>query len=165
MPSEAKILFILDSIKKTSRKGIEAKTDSERINKMIAWNSRSVMKQLQQRKEDEPCCRVAVSDTYTCAFFTHGRNCKYSRNCIYDCQGKYIGGVRKRRKVKKGRVCPFSRDGTKIFLAFPVEEFKNRGLQSVISNTRQNAKAFAYTISMGKGVRNWESENHTRKKK
>ena len=118
MPSEAKILFVLDSIKKASRKGIEAKTDSERINKMIAWNSRSVMKQLQQEQEEVACSRVSVSDTYTRAYFSHGRNCKYSRNCIYDCQGKFIGGVRKRRKVKKGRVCPFSRDSTKIFFVF-----------------------------------------------
>ena len=46
MPSEGKILFLLDSIRNSSRKGIEADSDSERINKMIAWNSRSVMKQL-----------------------------------------------------------------------------------------------------------------------
>ena len=126
MPSEGKILFLLDSIRKASRKGIVAKSDSERINKMIAWNSRSVMKQLQQEQERVACCRVSVSDTYTRAYFSHGRNCKYSRNCIYDCQGKFIGGVRNRSKFKKGRVCPFSRDGKKIFLVFPVEEFKNR---------------------------------------
>ena len=159
MPSEAKILFILDSIKKTSRKGIEAKTDSERINKMIAWNSRSVMKQLQQRKEDEPCCRVAVSDTYTRAYFSH------SRNCIYDCQGRFIRAARNRRIVRKGRVCPFSRYGIKIFLVFPVEEFKNRVPLSVISNTRQNANAVVYTRYKGKGVRNWVNENPMRKKK
>ena len=46
MPSEGKTLFLLDTIKKASRKGIEAKSDSERINKMIAWSSRSVLKQL-----------------------------------------------------------------------------------------------------------------------
>ena len=162
MPSEGKILYLLDSIRKASRKGIEAKSDSERINKMIAWNSRSVMKQLQQ---EEACNRVAVSDTYTRAYFSHGRNCKNSRNCIYDCQGRFIGAPRNRRKVRKGRVCPFSRDGTKIFLVFPVEEFKNRVPLSVISNTRQNANAVVYTRYKGKGVRNWVNENPMRKKK
>ena len=69
MPSEGKILFLLDAIRKASRKGIEAKSDSERINKMIAWNSKSVMKQLQHEKEEDACCRVSVSDTYTRAYF------------------------------------------------------------------------------------------------
>ena len=86
MPSEGKILFLLDAIRKASRKGIEANSDSERINKMIACNSRSVMKQLQDQ-EEVSCCRVSVSDTYTRAYFSHGRNCKYSRNCLYDYLG------------------------------------------------------------------------------
>ena len=89
MPSEGKILFLLDAIRKASRKGIEANSDSERINKMIAWNSRSVMKQLQDQEEISGC-RVSLSDTYTRAYFSHGRNCKYSRNCIYDCPGMYL---------------------------------------------------------------------------
>ena len=55
---------------------------------MIAWNSRSVMKQMQQ---EEACNRVAVSDTNTRAYFSHGRNCKYGRNCISDCQGMILG--------------------------------------------------------------------------
>ena len=119
VPSEGKILFVvLDSIRNASRKGIEAKSDSDRINKMIVWISRFVMKLLQQEQEKVACCRVSVSDIYTRAYFSHGRNCRYSKNCIYDCQGKFIAGVRKERKVKKGRVCPFSRDGTKIFFVF-----------------------------------------------
>jgi len=129
---------------------------------MIAWNSSPVMKQLQLEESSD---RVAVSDTYTRAYFSHGRNCKYSRNCIYDCQGRFIGATRNRRKVRKGRVCPFSRDGTIIFLVFPVEEFKNRVPESVISNTRQNANAVVYGRYKGKGVRNWVNENPMRKKK
>ena len=164
MPSEGKILFLLEAIRKASRKGIWANSDSERINKMIAWNSRSVMKHLQDQ-EEVTSCRVSVSDTYTRAYFSHGRNCKYSRNCIYDCQGRFIGAARNRRKVRKGRVYPFSRDGTKNFLVFPVEEFKNRVPLSVISNTRQNANAVVYTRYKGKGVRNWVNENPMRKKK
>lgn len=68
-------------------------------------------------------------------------------------------------KFERGGICPFSRDGTKIFLVFPVEEFKNRVLQSVISNTRQNANAVVYARYKGKGVRNWVNENPIRKKK
>ncbi len=96
------------------------------------------MRQLQKEYEEEEYCRVSVSDTYTRAYSSHGRN------CIYDCQGRSIGAARNRRKVRKGRVCPFSRYGIKIFLVFPVEEFKNRVPESVISNTRQNAKAIVY---------------------
>ena len=120
------------------------------------------MKQLQLEESSD---RVAVSDTYTRAYFSLGRNCKYSRNCIYDCQGRFIGAARNRRKVRKGKVCPFSMDGTIIFLVFPVEEFKNRVPLSVISNTRQNANAVVYARYKGKGVRNWVNENPMRKKK
>ena len=164
MPSEGKILFLLNAIRKASRKGIKANTDSERINKMIAWNSRSVMKQL-QAQEEVTGCRVSLSDTYTRAYFSHGRNCKYSRNCIYDCQGWFTGADKNRRIVRKGRVCPFSRDGTKNYLVFSVEEFKNRVPQFVISNTRKNAIAVVYARYKGKGVRNWVNENPMRKKK
>ena len=68
-------------------------------------------------------------------------------------------------KFERGGICRFSRDGTKIFLVFPVEELKNRVPLSVISNTRQNANAVVYTRYKGKGVRNWVNENPMRKKK
>ena len=112
MPSEGKILFFLDAIRKASRKGIEANSDSERINKMIAWNSRSVMKQLQDQ-EEVSCCRVSVSDTYTRAYFSHGRNCKYSRNCIYDCRSMFLGERIFDTDFEIGIVCHFLRDGPK----------------------------------------------------
>ena len=112
MPSEGKILFFLDAIRKASRKGIEANSDSERINKMIEWNSRSVMKQLQDQ-EEVSCCRVSVSDTYTRAYFSHGRNCKYSRNCIYDCRSMFLGERIFDTDFEIGIVCHFLRDGPK----------------------------------------------------
>ena len=110
MPSEGKILFLLNAIRKASRKGIEANSDSDRINKMIAWNSRSVMKQLQDQEEVSGC-RVSVSDTYTRAYFSHGRNCKYSRNCIYDCRSMFLGERIFETDLEMGIVYHFLRDG------------------------------------------------------
>ena len=165
LPEESDVLRLLAQIKEASRKGIVARSETDRINMMIAWNSKKVVKANEYEAADESNKeRVAPVNTYTRAYFSHGRNCKYSRNCIYDCQGRFIG-ARNRRKVRKGRVYPFSREGTKNFLVFPVEEFKNRVPLSVISNTRQNANAVVYTRYKGKGVRNWVNENPMRKKK
>ena len=49
--------------------------------------------------------RVAPANTYTRAYFSHGRNCKYSRNCIYDCLGWLIGAVRHFDLDLIGAVC------------------------------------------------------------
>ena len=75
---------------------------------MIACNSRPVMKQLQL---EESSNRVAVSDTYTRAYFSHGRNCKYSRNCIYDCRGMFLGERIFELDLEIGIVCHYLRDG------------------------------------------------------
>ena len=75
---------------------------------MTAWNSRSVMKQLQQ---EEDCNRVAVSDTNTRAYFSHDRNSKYSRNCIYDCRGMFLGERIFEMELEIGIVCHYLRDG------------------------------------------------------
>ena len=67
-------------------------------------------------------------------------------------------------KFERGNL-PIFQGWHKNLLFFPVEEFKNRVLQSVISNTRQNANAVFYARYMGKGVRNWVNGNPMRKKK
>jgi len=48
MPSEGKILYMLGKIREASRKGIKADSDRNRVNCMIAWNSRKVMKDFQK---------------------------------------------------------------------------------------------------------------------
>ena len=92
MPSEGKILFLLEKIREVSRKGISADSDRDRVNRMIAWNSRKVISSLESSDDRiQKNNRVAHYDLNTRAYFSHGRNCKYGRNCIYDCQGMYLG--------------------------------------------------------------------------
>jgi hypothetical protein len=92
MPSEGKIMFLLGKIREASRKGIAANSDRDRVNRMIAWNSRKVLHALETSCDVlSPKGRVAHSDSNTRAYFSHGRNCKYGRNCISDCQGMILG--------------------------------------------------------------------------
>ena len=59
---------------------------------MIAWNSGKVIRDLgAMQKQERIENRVADSDNNTHAYFSHGRNCKYGRNCIYDCKGTILG--------------------------------------------------------------------------
>ena len=105
MPSEGKILFMLGKIREASRKGIRAHSDRNRVNCMIAWNSRKVMKELETCEESEVADhRVAPTCSNTRAYFSHGRNCKYSRNSINDCPGNRLGEQRTEKRQKKGKV-------------------------------------------------------------
>lgn len=95
MPSEGKILFLLGKIREVSRKGITADSDRDKVNRMIAWNSGKVLRELISSMDQvEAESRVADTDNNTHAYFSHGRNCKYGRNCIYDCQGVVLGASR-----------------------------------------------------------------------
>ena len=93
-------------------------TDNERINRFVAWRSREVAKRLEEEYRQnesgkssdfqdgsENC--VADLDTITRAYFSHGRNCKYSRNCIYDCGSRYIGKPESSKKWDIGVLRPF----------------------------------------------------------
>ena len=107
LPDESDVLQMLDDIKAGSRKGIVARSENELINMMVAWNSGKVVKALEETSENESGeNRVAQLNTYTRAYFSHGRNCKYSRNCIYDCLGWLIGAVRYFDLDQIGAVCP-----------------------------------------------------------
>lgn len=99
MPSEGKILYILSRIREASRKDIVAHSDRERVNRMIAWNSRKVILELKTTHNKESTdYHVAQADHNTHAYFSHGRNCQYGRNCIYDCQGVVLGPSRSLEK-------------------------------------------------------------------
>ena len=92
MPSEGKILYLLGKIREASRKGIKADSDRNKVNRMIAWNSGKVIRDLgAMQKQERIENRVADSDNNTRAYFSHGRNCKYGRNCIYDCKVTILG--------------------------------------------------------------------------
>ena len=106
LPEESDVTKLLAQIKEASRKGIVARSETDRINMMIAWNSKKVVKANESEAANESCEeRVAPVNTYTRAYFSHGRNCKYSRNCIYDCLGWLIGAVRHFDLDQIGAVC------------------------------------------------------------
>ena len=92
LPTQDDVYGMLLEIRNASRAGIVAKSETERINYMVAWNSRKVVKAREaeeiRRANDT---RVAPECTYTRAYFSHGRNCKNCRNCNYDCQGMSKG--------------------------------------------------------------------------
>ena len=90
MPDESDVLCLLDAIRHAFNRSYGYGTDSERLNRMIAWNSRYVVK----RYEDQVASAkngVSTVHSYTRAYFSHGRNCRYCSNCIYDCPGALIG--------------------------------------------------------------------------
>ena len=110
MPDEADVLRLLADIRNASRKGIVAASDSERLNRMVAWNSRIIIKTYEElNKQAQTKSRVASVSTYTRAYFSHGRNCKYGRNCIYDCWGVLIRQSKTTFIREIGIVCPFGR--------------------------------------------------------
>ena len=92
IPEEKAVLRLLNDIRYAFNRNYGAGTDNERLNRMIAWNSRAVVK----RYEEEALRAkngVASEDPYIRAYFSHGRNCRYSRNCHYDCSGVLIGAA------------------------------------------------------------------------
>ena len=92
MPEEETVLRLLDDVRYAFNRSYGSGTDNERINRMIAWNSRAVVKCYEEevRRAENG---VAPADTYIRAYFSHGRNCRYSRNCHYDCSGWLIGAA------------------------------------------------------------------------
>jgi len=51
--------------------------------------------------------RVADPDPYTRAYLSHGRNCKYGRNCMTAPECKLIGGTKPFEIATLGAVCTF----------------------------------------------------------
>lgn len=92
LPAKEEVLQTLQEIRNSAKDVHTNGTDNERINRIIAWRSRRVLiaKQNQSGKQ-QPETRVAVSHPITRTYFSHGWNCNTCRNCIYDCQGKFIG--------------------------------------------------------------------------
>ena len=105
-PSDEEVMRILELIRIKARNTHTPGTDNERINRFVAWKSRKVVNDLEdeytreeiQEKNKESSdfrdvenCRVAEIPPIIRAYFSHGRNCMYSRNCIYDCSSIDIG--------------------------------------------------------------------------
>ena len=121
-PTEEEIMRILELIRIKARNTHTEGTDNERINRFVAWKSRKVIKDLEDeciqeeiQNESEKSSdfrdvensRVAEIPPIIRAYFSHGRNCKYSRNCIYDCPGMYLGEPKSLDVFTLGVLRPF----------------------------------------------------------
>ena len=91
MPEHEDVIKVLNDIRKAGKKISVRGSDSERLNCMIAWRSRIVVTAYEKEFEEEANTGVALSIPLIRAYFSHGRNCKNCRNCIYDCQGMSKG--------------------------------------------------------------------------
>ena len=115
---------ILELIRIQARNTHTAGTDNERLNRFVAWKSRRVLQAmeythnreaiLEKTEEssdfrDRQNSRVAEIPPIIRAYFSHGRNCMYSRNCIYDCSSIDIGESESWNFFDIGAVCPFDR--------------------------------------------------------
>lgn len=88
MPTQEKIVSILDEIRilgaNTQKKG----SDHEQLNRLVAWYSKKLtVYDAEEVQENEPESRVALLDHIIRAYFSPCRSCK---NCGYDCQSKSI---------------------------------------------------------------------------
>ena len=90
LPEENTVLRLLKDIRNAFKRTYGLGTDNQRVNRMIAWNSRAVLKRYEEESKRAKN-GVASEDPYIRAYFSHGRNCRYSRNCHYDCSGVLIG--------------------------------------------------------------------------
>ena len=87
MPEQEDVIKVLNDIRKAGSKiGVNG-SDSARLNCMIAWRSKMVVTAYEKELEEEAKTGVALLIPLIRAYFSHGRNCKNCRNCIYDCQG------------------------------------------------------------------------------
>ena len=123
-PADEEIMRILELIRIKARNTHTPGTDNERINRFVAWKSRKVIKDLEDQYTQEEIqnesekssdfrdvenCRVAEIPPIIRAYFSHGRNCMYSRNCIYDCSSIDIGETESLENWDIGAVRPFDR--------------------------------------------------------
>ena len=124
-PDEEDVMRITDLMRISARNTHCEASENARINRIVAWRSRRIVKKLQEESAQNEYgesalfsggsgSRVAVSDTITRAYFSHGRNCKYSRNCINDCRGTLIEPVWNLLNFDIGVLYPFS--GSNPFL-------------------------------------------------
>ena len=105
------------------------KTENEHLNCLVAWMSCKILKKRQEESaqnqsedsatnpddsgetgvfENESDSCVAHSVPIIRAYLSHGRNCKYGRNCIYDCPGVIKEEPKNSTKAETGILCPYA---------------------------------------------------------
>ncbi len=93
-PMQEDIMRILEDILISRKNTHTSCSQNERINRLIAWESRRLIISYQQSNDhQEPDSRVAPFPLITRAYISHGWNCKNCRNCIYACPGESLGGA------------------------------------------------------------------------
>jgi hypothetical protein len=118
LPSAEDVMRILELIRIQARNTHSEGTPNEWLNRCIAWKSRLVMKTLEEKVarnesgkssdfQDGSDRSVALLAPYIRAYFSHGKNCKNSRNCIYDCQSIDIGEPVNLLSLDIGELRPF----------------------------------------------------------
>ena len=122
MPEQGAVMSIFKEILIQARNTHTEGTRNERLNRFVAWWSRRMLKRweesVQNQSEVRDCpenesgegvrkTSVAILTPIIRAYISHGRNCKYSRNCINDCLGKYIGETWDLLNFDIGAVRPF----------------------------------------------------------
>ena len=95
-PTDEEIIRILELIRIKARNTHTEGTDNERINRFVAWKSRKVIKALedaytQEQIQNQFDSRVAKIAPIIRAYFSHGKNCKDSRNCMNAWGSNYKG--------------------------------------------------------------------------
>ena len=93
LPKEETVTRLLEDIRNAFQRTYGQGTDSARVNRMIAWNSRAVVKRYEEQASSAKN-GVAHEAPYIRAYFSHGRNCRYGRNCNNDCPGVVIGQLK-----------------------------------------------------------------------
>ena len=121
MPEQDQVVSIFKEILIQARNTHTEGTRNEKLNRFVAWKSRRMLKAWEEsiQNQSDECeqpenkssmgvlkSSVAFSPPIIRAYISHGRNCKHSRNCIYDCQGKLIGKPPNSENPQIGAVRP-----------------------------------------------------------
>ena len=91
LPDQETIIGIVNKILSSNCYRYKGNSENLKLNHMVAWYSKKVLSD-----QKETCTqatakdRVALFSPITRAYFSHGRNCKHSRNCNYACRGALI---------------------------------------------------------------------------
>ncbi len=94
LPNQDAVMRILGDMLISRKNKYSDCTQNERINRLIAWESRRLIVAYQDDStQTEGENRIALSFPITRAYLSHGWNCKHCRNCIYDCPGAFLGGL------------------------------------------------------------------------
>ena len=111
MPSQEQVVSIFKEILIRARNTHTEGTRNEKLNRFVAWLSRRLMKAWEESVQNQSGigvlkASVAFLAPIIRAYISHGRNCKHSRNCINDCQGKLIGKPEKSENPQIGSLRP-----------------------------------------------------------